>query len=263
MANFVAMNYGVANLSLIPCRAEAADQSEIVTQLLFGDPFEIIEEFPKWLSIRIADDQYVCFIDKKQCTPIDKTEFERLSNTTSFCYDLVSLIQTPGQQMIPILLGSRIPEMKDEQFILAGQEYSFEGALNDTKAEDKRAAVLENAFLYLNAPYLWGGKSPYGIDCSGFTQMVYKLAGDQIPRDAWQQAELGETLSFVEEAQVGDLAFFDNEDGRIIHVGIMLDNRRIIHASGKVRIDKIDHQGIFNEDSGTYSHNLRLIKRFI
>ncbi|MFQ3326821.1 MAG: cell wall-associated NlpC family hydrolase, partial [Salibacteraceae bacterium] len=126
-----------------------------------------------------------------------------------------------------------------------------------------RSKILENALLYINSPYLWGGKSPFGIDCSGLAQMVYKIAGKKLPRDAYQQAEIGTTLSFVEEAEDGDLAFFDNEEGSIIHVGILMNENEIIHASGKVRIDKIDHQGIFNVDTNTYSHKLRLIKQII
>jgi cell wall-associated NlpC family hydrolase len=117
--------------------------------------------------------------------------------------------------------------------------------------------------LFLNAPYLWGGKTPFGIDCSGFTQTVYKLNGIKLLRDAYQQAEQGETLSFVEEAEAGDLAFFDNEEGRIVHVGIVLDNNKIIHASGKVRIDGFDHHGIFNNEKRDYSHKLRLLKRIV
>jgi cell wall-associated NlpC family hydrolase len=110
---------------------------------------------------------------------------------------------------------------------------------------------------------LWGGKSPFGIDCSGFTQVVYKLNGYKLPRDANQQVNLGEPLSFVEEAEAGDLAFFDNEEGRIVHVGILLNNQSIIHASGYVRVDKFDHYGIFNQDTGKYSHTLRVIKRLL
>ncbi|MFM7813326.1 MAG: C40 family peptidase [Flavobacteriales bacterium] len=118
---------------------------------------------------------------------------------------------------------------------------------------------------YLGAPYLWGGRTILGIDCSGFSQVVYRILGQSIPRDAWQQAGLGEEVSFVDEAQPGDLAFFDNAEGKIIHVGLILDrledSLRIIHASGMVRIDTLDHQGIFNQETGEYSHNLRIIKR--
>ncbi len=117
--------------------------------------------------------------------------------------------------------------------------------------------------LYLNAPYLWGGKTPFGLDCSGFTQMVYKLNGYTLLRDAAQQATQGEALSFVEESEVGDLAFFDDSEGKIDHVGILMQNNHIIHVHGKVRIDRIDHTGIFNTEMKRYTHQLRVIKKII
>jgi cell wall-associated NlpC family hydrolase len=117
--------------------------------------------------------------------------------------------------------------------------------------------------MYLNAPYLWGGVTPFGIDCSGFTQMVYKLNGYKLKRDASQQATQGEALSFIEESEAGDLAFFDNEEGKIIHVGIIMSDNYIIHASGKVRIDRIDHLGIYNVDTERHTHKLRVIKKIV
>ena len=257
------MNYGVCSLSLVPCRAEPSDRSEMVTQLLFGDHFEILEREAKWSKIRIAFDAYECYIDNKQITFIDRSEFQSLEKIKfqRLSNDLASLLSSGKDRIEPILLGSHLPEIKDSKFILSGTEYQFEGVCTELKKHGSRDDIIENAFMYLEAPYLWGGKSPFGIDCSGFVQMAFKLSGYKLPRDAWQQAELGETLSFVEEALPGDLAFFDNEEGRIIHVGIMLQNAHIIHASGKVRVDKLDHHGIFNQETGTYSHNLRLIKR--
>ena len=121
--------------------------------------------------------------------------------------------------------------------------------------------LLENAYMYLNSPYLWGGRSPFGIDCSGFTQMVFKLCGISLPRDTGQQVELGVTINLIEESKTGDLVFFDNAEGKISHVGIIIPGNQIIHASGKVRIDRIDHQGIYNDEMKNYSHNLRVIKR--
>jgi len=129
--------------------------------------------------------------------------------------------------------------------------------------KQQKGMLIENAMIYLNAPYLWGGRTPLGIDCSGFSQMVYRLNGIDIPRDADDQSEVGTTLSFVEESEPGDLAFFDNSEGNIIHVGIVLENNHIIHSSGKVRIDRIDQQGIFNTEKGNHTHKLRLIKSII
>ena len=123
--------------------------------------------------------------------------------------------------------------------------------------------MLEFAMRFLRAPYLWGGRTPVGIDCSGFTQLIYKSIGIQIPRDASQQVELGQPLDFASEGQIGDLAFFQNEEGRIVHVGMVCAPGKIIHASGQVRIDKLDDTGIFNCDTGKYSHQLRIIKRIL
>jgi cell wall-associated NlpC family hydrolase len=140
-------------------------------------------------------------------------------------------------------------------------DFTFEG--NQIEKQQPKVNILQTAFLYLNAPYLWGGKTPFGIDCSGFTQMVYKLNGYNLFRDASQQALQGEALSFIEESEAGDLAFFDNEDGKIIHVGIMMDNNYIIHASGKVRIDRLDHLGIYNAEINKHTHKLRIIKKIV
>jgi len=164
---------------------------------------------------------------------------------------------------IPITIGCSLPYFDGLTCNLEGFEYHFDGQTNSVKHGKLPQFVSEIASLYLNAPYLWGGRSPLGIDCSGFTQVVFKAAGVRLPRDAYQQAEVGQTLGFVEEASEGDLAFFDNAEGKIIHVGIVLKDRFIIHASGKVRIDKLDHQGIFNRETGKYSHTLRVIKRIV
>src|SRR5690606_32743582 len=139
------------------------------------------------------------------------------------------------------------------------QNYIFEGNL--LTGIQPKSKILETAFMYLNAPYLWGGRTPFGIDCSGFTQMVYRLNGFNIPRNASQQATIGEALSFIEESEVGDLAFFDNDEGNITHVGIIMENNYIIHASGKVRVDRLDHLGILNIDTGRHTHKLRVIKK--
>jgi cell wall-associated NlpC family hydrolase len=158
-------------------------------------------------------------------------------------------------------MGSMLPEIKDSNFIIDGTDYSFEGLTSSDKLE--KSMLVENAMMYLNAPYLWGGRTPFGIDCSGFSQIIYRLNGIDIPRDAGPQSEVGTTLSFVEESEPGDLAFFDNTEGEIVHVGIVLENNHIIHASGKIRIDRIDQQGIFNTELGIHTHKLRLIKQII
>jgi gamma-D-glutamyl-L-lysine dipeptidyl-peptidase len=257
--------YGICNLSIVPCRKEPSDKSEMVTQLLFGDYFELLEVQGNWFRIKNAYDAYECWIDKKQFLPIEQHTFDILNSTELFCSnELVQVItDNKTKQLFPIVIGSSLPNFDNGECPVENHSYSYDGAFISGKLPFTKMGIIDIAMLYLNAPYLWGGKTPFGIDCSGFTQMVYKLNGIKLMRDAFQQAEHGETLSFVEEAEAGDLAFFDNEEGKIVHVGIVMDNNKIIHASGKVRIDGFDHQGIFNNERKDYSHRLRLLKRVV
>jgi len=257
--------FGICNLSVVPCRAEPSDKSEMVTQLLFGERFRILEKSTAWVKIKIAFDGYECWIDAKQYLPISGSFFQALEKPkTVHAVELVQVVSSEKDGLqIPILLGSTLPHFKANTFNLEELSFSYEGLTNQNSQQVSRGSIVENAFLYLNSPYLWGGRSPFGIDCSGFTQMVFMLSGLILKRDAYQQAESGETLSFLEEAEEGDLAFFDNAEGRIVHVGILLKNNQIIHASGKVRIDSLDHEGIFNSELQKYTHRLRLLKRIL
>ncbi len=253
--------FGICNLALVPIRAEASDKSEMVSQLLFGDHFTILDESEKWLFIQNAADEYQGWMDKKQFAEISDQEFNQLDNPLAFvCYDLLNPIQDSNKSIHHIPIGSTLPNFDGNSFTLGTQKFLFLGRclqMGQTPIEN-----IENiANRFINTPYLWGGKSPLGIDCSGFTQLVYKILGKKLKRDARQQVEQGQLIDFLEESKSGDLAFFDNEDGDIIHVGILLDNERIMHASGKVRVDKMDHQGIFNKETKRYSHKLRIIKR--
>jgi cell wall-associated NlpC family hydrolase len=257
--------FGITNLSIIPCRKEPSDRSEMVTQLLFGDHFEVLEVQGSWCRIKIAYDNYECWIDKKQFLPIAQPTFDILNSTEQFCVNELIQIVTDNRiaQLFPICIGSTLPGFDNGECAVENSTFAYDGAFVNGHLPFSKNGIIDTAMMYLNSPYLWGGKSPFGIDCSGFTQMVYKLNGIKIKRDAYQQAEEGETLSFVEEAEPGDLAFFDNDEGRIVHVGIVMDLNKIIHASGKVRIDGFDHQGIFNNEKKDYSHRLRLLKRIV
>lgn len=249
------MKYGICNLSIVPLRAEAADSSELVTQVLYGEVFKVLESRKKWSRIRLAYDTYEAWIDNKQFLFIEEENYNDISKQTPIiCEDLVDMISTQDNQMISIVMGSSLNALD-----LLNHE--FEGSSVQEKfAKDN---VINTALLYLNTPYLWGGKTPFGIDCSGFTQMVYKLNGHKLKRDASQQVEQGEALSFIEESEPGDLAFFDNAEGEITHVGIIMKDNYIIHAHGKVRIDRLDHTGIFNIHTSLHTHKLRVIKRII
>jgi len=249
------MKYGICNLSIVPLRAEAADSSELVTQVLYGEVFKVLESRKKWSRIRLAFDSYEAWIDNKQFLFIEEENYNDISTQTPIvCEDLVDMVYTKDNQMLSIVMGSSLNG-------LAILNHDFEGSSVEAKfAKDN---LINTALLYLNTPYLWGGKTPFGIDCSGFTQMVYKLNGYPLKRDASQQVEQGEALSFIEESEPGDLAFFDNAEGDITHVGIIMKDNYIIHAHGKVRIDRLDHTGIFNIQTSLHTHKLRVIKRII
>uniref|UniRef100_UPI00404AD985 C40 family peptidase n=1 Tax=Flavobacterium sp. TaxID=239 RepID=UPI00404AD985 len=251
--------YGICNLAIVPMRQEPNDRSEQVSQILFGETFEIVEQNQKWSKIKLHFDGYEGWIDSKQLKKIDAQNYQTLANEPLILNgDLLEYVASQ-KSLLPITLGAELnflhfPEINTQNFEFDGLKKS---------GIHPKANLIQTSFLYLNAPYLWGGKSPLGIDCSGFTQMVYKLNGYVLPRDASQQALVGESLSFIEECEPGDLAFFDNEEGKIIHVGIMLPDYHIIHASGQVRIDSIDHQGIFNADLNQHTHKLRVLKKII
>lgn len=251
------MSYGIATLSIIPCRAEPSDKAEIISQLLFGEHYKVIDEQEKWLKIRNAYDQYEGWICRKQFTEINNKEFDELSlNEFPLCGSLVGAINYKGENR-NITLGATLPYLHQSKITIRNEKVPFEG-LPNTKHTSK---ILDYAMMYLNTPYLWGGRSPFGIDCSGFAQIVFKLCGIQLPRDAYQQAEHGFDVPFVETSETGDLAFFDNEEGKITHVGIITEPGKIIHASGRVKIDLLDSQGIFDESMKQYTHRLRLIRR--
>ncbi|RUA24150.1 MAG: hydrolase Nlp/P60 [Bacteroidetes bacterium] len=259
------MAFGICNVSIMPLRADADDRSEMVSQVLFGETLDVLEMRSNWAFVRVLTDRYEGWVDPKQFVIIDDAELNKVS-TAKLYYttDLVQILtHVKSKQMIPLVMGSHLPGLYARKLELGGEQYIFDGSSIPSIIKPTRKRILENAMMYINAPYLWGGKSPFGIDCSGFSQTVYKVSGIMLNRDASQQALQGETVNFITDALAGDLAFFDNEDGNIIHVGILLGDNKIIHASGKVRIDAIDHQGIFNVDTRKYSHKLRIIKSYI
>ena len=255
------MEYGICLLSVVPMRAEVSDKAEIVTQMLFGECYEVVARDGNWVRIQLATDGYQGWIDHKQHNPVSNLYFQDWANTSHpRAMDLVQFVTYVDTQ-IPVGIGSYLPFF-DGQNIRAGElEMTYNGSASSVLGSVGSDALVKVAYSFMKAPYLWGGKSVFGIDCSGFTQQVFGICGYQLPRDAYQQVSHGDEVHFVTQTQPGDLAFFSNDEGRIIHVGIVLEGQRIMHAHGEVRIDTLDHNGIYNADRKRYSHNLRIIKR--
>ncbi len=238
------MNKGICNVTVAPVRADSSDRAEIVTEILFGESADILEVNKNWTRIKMHYDGYEGWMDTKQLKPVTDEELAK-RKVTIVTEDFSSVLTNDGKTLLSM-----------------GSEVEFP-AVASRRSHDLRESIALAAKEFLNVPYLWGGKSFFAVDCSGFTQLVYKIHDIKLPRDTYQQAEVGVPLTFVEESQPGDLAFFENPEGKIIHVGIMLDNQKIIHASGKVRIDTLDSTGIFNKEMNKHTHKLRVIKNVL
>ncbi len=154
------------------------------------------------------------------------------------------------------------PDFEDKVFFIGKNQYTTGKEFNSSFISTNDS-LTDTAMKFINCPYIWGGRIPSGIDCSGLTQLVYKIKGITIPRNSWQQAETGKNIDFIDQVEPGDLVFFDNDRGKISHAGMIISRGLVIHASGRVRIDSIDHQGIFKSETGSYSHRLRTIRRIL
>ena len=249
------MQYGICHLSIAPIRFSASHQSEMVSQVLYGEHFKVLEERAKWSRIRLAFDDSEAWISNEQYLKIGEEEYyDLLQEDLRLSADLFDYVVNDQGHLMSVPLGSSLNFVQKFQ-------HSFEGEVSSGIKEKDN--LVHSALLYLNSPYCWGGKSPLGIDAGGLTQMVYKLNGHRIKRTSAEQATQGIALSFIEESEPGDLAFFDNNEGIIDHVGLMMQDNYIIHADGMVRIDRIDHSGIFNVDLKRHTHQLRVIKKII
>lgn len=258
------MSYAICPLSVIPVRSSATDKSEQVTQLLFGEVMEVLEMKGKaWAKVRCHWDNYIGWVDAKQIKALTTSEFKKYQKKFAYCLDLMQPVMGDDHHL-PITIGAQLPNFDGMRLSLGDQFFSFSGqAVFPKDIEQTVDMVLKIARRYLYAPFQWGGRSPLGIDAPGLTQMVFKMVGVQLHREANQQVYQGQSIDFIEQALPGDLAFFENRRGNISHVGIIFPEGQVIHASGKVRIDKIDHYGIFNNETQRYSHKLRVIKRFL
>lgn len=253
--------YAAVTVPAAPVRRAPNHRREMSNQLLFGETVQIIRNKDnQWLKVKSLYDGYTGWLTPHLVTIIDRTE--AMQGSAFLASQFLNSIQLNDQTM-QIPLGSSLPGFKNKKGIIAGMTYHYTAyPINTAVIKDRKLQLLKNAGLWLNAPYLWGGKTILGVDCSGFAQTMYKLIGLPILRDAWEQAGQGTRVTSLSKAHPADLAFFE-DNGKIVHVGILLDGKSIIHAAGKVRIDKIDKKGIINTETGLRTHRLKLIRRFI
>lgn len=254
---------GVCRLTLVPVRSTPSHRSELVTQMLFGDHYKVLERSKddEWLKIEIAFDSYQGWVQYQQHYVISDEYFNQVSQSDyHITLDHFSQILVKNKY-INILLGSVIPVTSGELFA-DNSDFSFKGSSKPLSEKWSFEQMNEVALRYLNAPYLWGGKTAIGIDCSGFVQQIFKICGYNLNRDASLQVVQGTRVASLDLALPGDLAFFANNE-KIDHVGIILRSGEIIHASGKVRIDIIDQEGIRFTKSKKYTHILKEIRRII
>lgn len=257
------MDCGICLLSIIPVRSEPSDRSEMVNQLLFGDLVTIHHSEGNWLQITGDYDGYPGWVDLKQIRIISNQESVRLKSLKeSIASGLMQkVINITDGNVLQVPAGSSLRGIRNGRFEVEGLSFSYSGNLLGGKEKPDPMSVISYSRLFLNTPYQWGGRSPMGIDCSGLVQIAFKMAGIPMLRDASEQAMQGQQVGFLQEALPGDLVFFDNVEGAIVHVGILIEPGLILHASGKVRIDRVDHEGIYNRETAAYTHKLRLIRR--
>lgn len=258
---------GIVLHSVVPVRSEANEGSEQLTQLLFAETVDILEEKPRWIRIKNDADGQIGWVDFKMLTKLSDSECELVAKADKSARVMMPMAYAVSEnngQTIPLTAGTCLPNYKDGRFEVLGVSFRIDPSMvADKSLEMTTEKIMEVVRFFLNVPYLWGGKNALGMDCSGFTQIIHSLFGHQLLRNASEQVTQGIPVKSLKNAQTGDLAFFDHEDGKISHVGLILDSERIIHCSGRVKVEKLDEIGIFSiEQGGTYTHHLVSIRRY-
>lgn len=260
--------YGIGYLSVVPLRASASDKSEMVSQLLFGEVYKVIatSENQKWKQIQCEADKYEGWLDFKQFKSISYDYYQQYIQAGNHLITRQGItIIAFDNHSVPIVGGSVLPFFNEETNSIDldfAQIDILEQVLPPLQECTFGDELLEYIYSFLGAPYLWGGRTFFGIDCSGFVQQIYRQLNIMLPRDASQQQLVGSEVT-LDAAKIGDLAFFINDKSKVTHVGIILDNHQIIHASGEVRIDMLAEKGIYVKESDSYSHQLASIKRIL
>lgn len=256
--------YGICRIAVAPIRVEGSDRVEISSQLLFGDHVQILEKRDAWWLIQSGYDGYQGWVDFRHLTALTESQYNEMHDCTIVSpQNYATTLTAADGSLYYLSAASNLPFYQDGFCYAGAEKFKVNFNVHHIDQANFNADIVSTAKFFQNTPYLWGGRNQFGFDCSGFVQTVYKLLGIKLLRDAYQQAEQGKLVDFLAETKAGDVAFFDNAEGKITHVGIMLNNHEIIHSSGKVRIDPIDNEGIFNKELNKYTHKLRIIKRFV
>lgn len=250
------------NLSIVPLRAAASHRSEMVNQVLFGELIEIIQEEADWALVRMIETNYEGWLQIGQYALLPADGQIDITKKNTFVVGPQGATAIKGDVLIHLVAGTTFAQDTSDGAYMPFS-YHIKGDVRPARVDDFAQQLASLVRHYQDSPYLWGGRSTFGIDCSGLTKAIYSQFGVSLPRDAYQQADVGTVVDFLTEIKPGDLAFFDNEEGRITHVGIMLHDGLIFHASARVRLDSLDSEGIYNKDRKRYTHKLRIVKRYI
>lgn len=256
------MTSGFVNVCIAPLKREPTHHSEMTSQLLFGEGFSMINKSKDWYLISCNHDQMEAWINETQVNLLNEKEAEKYRNAEkSIAFDVFNSAISK-EEHLPIVIGSDLPQFDGLSFKINKEKIVYNGQVILPKPQEPPYHLIEKICLkYLKTPYLWGGRSPFGIDASGFTQMVYKFLGIGLGRQIEQQSQSGTQVDFLSMAREGDLLICETEN-ELKHIGIYLDENRIIHCYGKVKIDLIDAHGIFDQETKSYSHKLVQIRRY-